>query len=486
MAGQKPAGSQGTATAARLPRIIAPKDREFLPAALEIIETPLSVVSVALIWLICAMFAAALLWSCLGRLEIYAVGQGKIQPVGRSKVVQPLGPGKVLAVFVRDGSEVAEGDLLLELDGSETAADQEKLRLDLESAEAEATRRRWAIETARGVSFAAIPSFGGGISAAVRDREQRALDADLAQLDTSRRTLEGQLAQQLAAQSRLDGSVAERGRLIALSKERVDIRKAAESKGAGSRALIIDALTQYQSELVTQANDEGQLREIGATLQQTASKIAEVNAKFVAEQMQKLVDAERKREQLQQDLGKAQVRHARMQLRAPISGTVQQLAVTTVGQVVGVSQPLMVIVPRNAPLEIETMILNRDIGFVTVGQPAVIKVESFPFTRHGTLDGTVTKVSSDAVDLRDAPNLSDAAAPTKASGLSPSSPTNRPELVFPVTIALPLKSIAIDGRRVSLVPGMTVTVEIQTGSRRVIDYLLSPLREVAAQAAHER
>jgi hemolysin D len=111
---------------------------------------------------------------------------------------------------------------------------------------------------------------------------------------------------------------------------------------------------------------------------------------------------------------------------------------------------------------------------------------AFPFTRYGSIDGSVTKVSSDAVDMRDAPNLSDASAPVKAQGMTPNSGTNRPELAFPVTIKLVRQVVEVDGREVNLSPGMTVTVEIKTGTRRVIDYILSPLREVVSQTAHER
>jgi hemolysin D len=175
-----------------------------------------------------------------------------------------------------------------------------------------------------------------------------------------------------------------------------------------------------------------------------------------------------------------------MWLKAPVSGVVQQLAVTTVGQVVSSGQALMTIVPPDAPLEIEAMILNKDIGFVRIGQPAIVKVEAFPFTRYGTIDGTVTKISADAVDMRNAPNLSEAAATVRPQGTSSSSPGNGSEMAFPATVAFARRSIDLDGKTVNLSPGMTVTVEIQTGRRRIIDYVLSPLREMVSQAAHER
>src|SRR6266852_3163527 len=125
------------------------EDREFLPAAIEIIESPPSPVAVSFIWIICALFAAALAWSYFGWMDIYAVASGKIQPSGRSKVVQPLEPGRVVSILVENGSRVESGDVLLELDPTETAADREAQRQDLEAAGAEAARRRAAIEAAR-------------------------------------------------------------------------------------------------------------------------------------------------------------------------------------------------------------------------------------------------------------------------------------------------------------------------------------------------
>jgi hemolysin D len=483
----KPESSRPTRSLALrfIPR--SAEDRDFLPAALEILETPPSVVSIAFIWLICAVVATAIGWAYFGKLDVYAVAQGKIQPIGRSKVVQPLEPGKIRTVLVDNGAAVKEGDVLIELDPTDAGADQEKLTQDLDSSNAEASRRRAAIAAAgQDRPVAPAVDFASGTGDFIRQREERALAADLAQLVASRQSLDAQLAQQTTTESKLRASIAEREKLLTLSQERIDMRETLSSRGAGSRSLVIDALTQFQTDKTAQVSEEGQLRETVAAMETTRRKYSETVAQFVADQTQKLVEAERKRDQVQQDLIKAKNKYERMRLRAPISGTVQQLAVTTVGQVVTGGQTLMTVVPLDAPLEIETMVQNKDVGFVQVGQLAIVKIDAFPFTRYGTIDGTVTKVSSEAVDMRDAPNLSDASASVKVQGASPNSPTNKPDLAFPATIKLVQRSIEVNGQDVLLSPGMTATVEIKTGARRVIDYVLSPLREVVSQAAHER
>jgi hemolysin D len=463
------------------------EDREFLPAALEIVESPPSPVAMGFMWAICGLFAAAIAWSYFGWMDIHAIAAGKIQPSGRSKVVQPLEAGRVVSILVENASRVDAGDVLLELDPTETGAEREAQRGELEAAAAEAARRKAAIEAAQSDRRAVPIDFAPSVSAALRRREEGVLNADLSQLNATLDSLKAQAAQTRAAVQRLTDSIAARDKLLALTKERVDMRETIEKRGAGSRSQIIDALERHETEVTTQIGEKGQLRESTAALEATEKKMAESVAQFVADQTQKLAEAERKRDRLAQELIKASSKNERMWLKAPVAGTVQQLAVTTVGQVVSSGQALMTIVPPDAPLEIEAMILNKDIGFVHTGQPAVVKVESFPFTRYGTIDGTVTKISPDAVDMRSAPNLSEAAATVRPQGAAQAAAGNNgPQMAFPATIALSRSAMNVDGRNVNLSPGMTVTVEIQTGHRRIIDYVLSPLRETISQTAHER
>ena len=476
-------GSKAAAAAARrMDRV----DREFLPAALELLETPPSPVRVAMIWLICLFFAAALAWSYFGWLEIYAVAQGRIQPSGRSKVVQPLDPGRVVGIAVENGSRVQAGDLLVEFDSRETGAEREEQKRDLESALAEGARRRAAIAAARlGEREALRVIYPAGTSGDMAARENGVLAADLAQLSSNRASLLAQKAERLATCDRLKASIAARERLIAVHKEHVDMRESLNQTKAASRAQVIETLQQYEAQVTIQAGEKGQLVENEAALITLERKLEAATAQFIADQMQKLADIERKADHLKGELVKAATKHERTRLTAPIGGTVQQLAVTTVGQVVSSGQPLMTIVPLDAPIEIEALIQNKDIGFVEAGQTAVVKVESFPFTRYGTVEGAVVKVSRDAVDDREASALSD-----PKSGAKPQSPVpdlaRSQNLVFPATIALNKTAITVDGKDLPLSPGMAVTVEVLTAKRRALDYILSPLREVASNSAHER
>ena len=375
---------------------------------------------------------------------------------------------------------------LLNLTLRETGADREEQKRDLELALAEAARRRVAIAAARlGDKEALKVVYPAGMSNDIIARENGVLAADLVELSSNRANLLAQKAERLATRDRLKASLAAREKLIAVNKEHVDMRESLSKSKAASRAQVIETLQQYEAQVTSQAGEKGQLLENEAALITLDRKLEEAITQFIADQMQKLADNERKADHLKGELIKATTKHERTRLTAPNAGTVQQLAVTTVGQVVSSGQPLMTIVPFGAPIEIEALIQNKDIGFVEVGQPAVVKVESFPFTRYGTVEGTVVKVSRDAVDDREASALSDPKSSTRPQS-SVSDIAKNQNLVFPATIALNKTAITVDGKAIALSPGMAVTVEVLTGKRRALDYVLSPLREVASSSGHER
>ena len=156
----------------------------------------------------------------------------------------------------------------------------------------------------------------------------------------------------------------------------------------------------------------------------------------------------------------------------------QQLAVHTVGGVVTPAQPLLVVVPAGSELEIEAMVSNRDIGFVREGQDAQIKVDTFPFTRYGLLSGRVLHVSGDAI----APDR-EKDKPAAPDGKEAPKPQ---DLAFAARVSLGAKAMAVDDRLVTLTPGMAVTVEVKTGRRRIITYLLSPLMKYSHESIRER
>jgi len=145
----------------------------------------------------------------------------------------------------------------------------------------------------------------------------------------------------------------------------------------------------------------------------------------------------------------------------------------------------MRVVPDDAGLEIEAYLENKDIGFVASGQAAIVKVESFPFTRFGTLDAFVTRVAHDAIPQADAQSVEgNPAKPPKNDYFGGAQRVQN--LYFPVTLRTEKASMSVEGAEIPLSPGMAATVEIKTGKRRILEYLFSPLVETASRAMRER
>jgi hemolysin D len=266
-------------------------------------------------------------------------------------------------------------------------------------------------------------------------------------------------------------------------QERINIHKTLLDKGLASRVVYLTEfqdLVGLQQDVVVQ---QSKLREADAAI----ALLKETKDKTAAEYRRAIYDALSKAEQkvasFKQDVIKADQRTKLQSLVAPVDGVVQQLAVHTVGGVVTPAQVLAVVVPTEAPLEIEAMVSNRDIGFVHSGQKAEIKVDTFNFTRYGLLHGEVLSLSSDAI-TRDKP-LNESNDRFAGAATNTSEPRGQ-ELQYAARISLDRPEMQIDEKLVKLSPGMAVTVEIKTGSRRIISYLLSPLAKYKQDSLRER
>jgi membrane fusion protein, hemolysin D len=482
--------------------VISGRDREFLPAALEILETPPAAAPVALMLTLCAFVVVALIWSFIGRLDVVAVAQGKIDASGHAKLIQPLDPGTVAQLHVANGAKVRAGDLLLSFDQAEAAADEQNYREGFLASSAEVIRRRQAIETAqllvpqtkadaeRSVHLA-IPSvkWEDSIPESLRRREEAVLAADLGHLSYILNNNAKQMAQKDATKERLNMSIAYQTDLIKQTlSDRVTVRSQLFEKGLGTKINLFDAEESLKKSQSALASDQGSLIETTAAIEELESERTKAVSEFMDDNQGKLAEAARKADDTLQQLNKARAKLARTKLFSPIDGTVQQLAVTTIGQVVTTGQQLMLITPDGSSLAVEALLDNQDIGFVTTGQDVTIKVDAFPFTRFGTLHGKVTRIATDAVDEQDAKRgqASVTALTNGNGGASAPAPGQPQRFVFPITISLLDSSMRVKGADIPLTPGMTVTAEIKTDSRRVIDYLFSPIAKVASEAMMER
>jgi hemolysin D len=433
---------------------------EFLPAAVEVLETPASPAGRLLTILIAVMFTTAIIWSWFGEIDTVAVAQGKIIPGGRVKVIQPLEAGVVRAIQVEEGQRVAEGQVLIELDPTETGADEDRLSLDLMVAKLDQARLTALIVNPGNPAAAfAVDKDAGSVM------REAARGLMLAQADEYRQsisTLEAEIRQQQAELGAAEARIAKFRDTAPLLRKRVEAWAYLAKKEYASRL----RLTELQEQLVGRERDitieERQISVVRESIGVLRRRIFERRASFASRNNTDLADAVRRVNGLENEVIKAKDRLSRRVLRAPVAGTVQQLAIHTVGGVVQPAQQLMVLVPEGSKLEVEAMVLNKDIGFVQATQDAAIKIESFPFTKFGLIPGRVQQISADSVL------------------------DEKLGLIFPARIEMLKSRILVGSRWVALAPGMAVTVEVKTGKRRAIEFFLSPLMEYQDEALRER
>jgi hemolysin D len=466
------------------PRLAARADAEdaaFLPAALEIVETPASPAGRAVVWTIIAIFCICLAWASISHVDIVASASGKIVASGGTKVIQPFEMGIVRAIHVHDGQQVRAGDTLVELDPTINQSDRDHLRSDLTATELEIARLKAGLADMKNPVDGFQPP-----SDATPDQVDMQRNYLLKQTAEYRAKIEGldrQLEQKQAERDTIQATVNKLSAIVPIVQQRVDIRKVSAEQEYTSKFQyleMVQLLVEQQQELIVQRS---RLRETQASIGALTESRTQAVAEFHRTLFGQLAEAERKADGLRYDIAKSEQKINAQYLTAPIDGTIQQLAIHTIGGVVSPAQVLLAVVPSESHLEIEAMILNRDIGFVHPNQRAEIKVDTFNFTKYGLLQGQVLSVSQDAIARDKALDRSGEKTPGAENA---SSEPKGQDLSFSARVSLDRSQMQIDDRLINLTPGMAVTVEIKTGSRSLLAYLLSPLVKYGHDSLRER
>lgn len=472
------------AVAQILPFNKKPSDSEnlaFLPAALEIVETPPSPIGRSIAYVIMALFALAVIWACVGKVDIVASAKGKIVPSGRTKLIQPFETGVVRAIDVRDGQVVKAGETLIQLDSTMNEAESKHYQSDLVAAQLDVARLQAELSDGDPIeNFKPLADAPPELIAVQR----KFLHDQIAEQQDKLAVLDRQRQQKQAEHDTTEATVAKLRASLPVMQERLQIRQTLFEHSTGSKAEyleLLQAFVEEQHELDVQKRKADETTAAIAAIDEQRQETAE---EFRRERYGDLVEAERKAEGLSDDLVRARRRAQLQDLISPVDGTVQQLVVHTIGGVVTPAQSLLVVVPSGSHLEIEAMVLNRDIGFVHPGETARIKVDAFNFNRYGLIGGKVIDVSPDAM-TRDKPSDKGSADQGADVENDSSEPVNQ-ELVYAARVALDQTQMQVEDRMVNLSPGMAVTVEIKTGERRIISYLLSPLMKFKQDALRER
>ncbi|KGM40266.1 hypothetical protein JY96_10105 [Aquabacterium sp. NJ1] len=462
----------------------------FLPAALSLQATPPHPAPRRAIWAICALFTITLTWACFGQVDIVAVAPGRIVVSEGTKLIQPLEASVVKTIRVQDGDKVKAGQVLIELDPTAAAADNTRVMQERAGALSEAWRTQALLDALdkhhkHHGKPPVLPAEAQGPGSGLDETELRLarnqLDAEWQNIQAQQAKLQADIDTKKADLETVREQVAKLKATLPMAQKREDDFAKLAKEGF---------VAQHAGEDRTRARVEMEqdLAAYRARREETKAEITQAEQTLLAFRADTLktlnerhAKADLQARQLVAEGAKASQREKLTTLTAPVDGTVQQLAIHTTGGVVTPAQVLLVVVPDQAQVTAEVTLENKDVGFVTLGQEAEIKLETFPYTRYGTVPAKVTTITADAV-MQD-PDPAKAAAQQDKEGEKAPPPGGA---VFPATLTLAQHTINVDGKPIRLTPGMNVTAEIKTGKRRVIEYLLSPVQSYAKESLRER
>lgn len=433
---------------------------EFLPAALEILEKPPNPAGRALLWALISFLIIAVVWACLGKLDMVASASGKVTPRGSVKTIQPSDYGVVRAIHVVEGQSVVKGQPLIELDPTVSKAEVEQARQALTTAQIDVARTRALVDYAAGKP--AVFKAPADAAPDIVELQVALVRAKVREYETSRAALRQEMAQRRGDAGMVAAEVAKLEEQFPLVTDQYNKLESLSKNDYVPKLQV----SEVKERMVGMRQDLAIRREESAkTLagqRAVVEQLAKTESEFLREALDALTEAEAARALRAEELKKAQEKAGRTVLASPVTGVVQQLQVHTVGGVVKPADPLMIVVPNDGELIVDAMVANKDAGFVHAGQPVEVKLEAYPFTRYGVVDGVVEHIGRDAVQ------------------------TEKEGLLYPARVRLKQAWIEIGGKRTPLAPGLAATAEIKTGDRRIIEYLLSPLARRVSEAGRER
>ncbi|MAA67005.1 MAG: hypothetical protein CL581_19785 [Alteromonadaceae bacterium] len=434
-----------------------------MPAAIEIEKTPASPIGRVILYAIVLLFAIAVLWATFGKIDIVAVAQGKVVPSERVKVIQPLETAVIEQIHVKEGQSVKAGQPLITLNTNITQADVRRFREEWRGAALKRLRLTALADWFRdpGISGLTLMSDNPDLAPYV-SAHQSLLGQEVSELTANLRNIQQESNRLLAEKQMVKAEVNKNRLLLEVLNERVAVYDQLQQKGTGSR---MDFLEVKQEQIEVEQNvsvQAARTNQLNASIAANDSKRDIMISERFKNALQEIQELTVREAMLREELLKAEQRSSNYLLKAPIDGTVQELAVTTIGGVVTPAQEVMKIVPEGGAVEVEAQFLNKDIGFIHSGQKAEIKVDTFNFTKYGVIDAELSDLSNDAIQ------------------------DEKLGLVYKARLT-PVKSVLeINGKPIQLSPGMTVTAEVKTGQRRVIEFFLSPLLRYKQESLGER
>jgi hemolysin D len=452
------------------PTILSPEALDFAPGLLSIQESPPARLPRTVMYTVGLLFLILIVWAFFGKLDIIASAEGRLVPETYIKIVQPADAGIVQEILVKEGEQVKQGQVLMRMDTQLAKADAKTIGNDL--ALRSLQLRRIDAELA-GTGFVRKrndpENMFAQVEAQYRDHRSSYTDAlEQAQQSLSKTQHEYNSAREVL--SKLE-------QITPILKQQADSYAAMGKDGYVSKMAVQDKQRDYLEKAQDLRAQQSTVASLEAAVNQSKKQLAQITSKYRSDLQNERVDAGGQHRKLEQDWLKQEHKTGLLELKAPQSGIVKDIATHSVGTVVSPGTVLLSIVPEHEPLVAEIMIKNDDVGFVYLNQKVKVKLAAYPFAKYGMLEGEVIHIQADSYN--DTQSQTSDQSQSKDKQQTSTS-------VYKAIVSLSSQVLESEGRQLKLVPGMQVVAEINQGDRTVLEYLLSPVKKTLYESGHER
>ena len=410
-------------------------------------------------WAIAIVVCAIGVWAYFAELERVATAEGAVVPQGQIKTIQHLEGGIINEINVVEGSVVKAGTVLIKLDTGIVGSAKEESQVDLDGLIL--TRARLEAE-AKAVDLT-FPKEEAERRPDIVVAERQAYEGNKRSLDSTLKVLNDQLSQRQHEVTQLQAELRAAENNYSLARERYKMADDLVKDGLMPKLEYV----QLRQEMEKYSGDAGSLRaqlpKVKAAVGEAESRIEEERSTVKRRAVEQLSDIERQIGRAREELNRSTDQVVRTEIKSPIDGVVKSLRYHTIGAVARPGEPIMEIVPTEAKLVVEAKLHPIDVGQVQVGQPAVVKISTYDYSQYGGLNAKVTYISAD----------------------SQTDPQNN-QTYFRVIAETDRTYLGAGPGELPITPGMQATLDIKTGTRSVLAFLLRPIKRVGSEAFHER
>ncbi len=411
--------------------------------------------------LIGALVVVIFVWLCISQVDVITPSLGKTIPNSRMVLIQATDLSTIDEIHVKNGERIKKGDVLIKFKSNIESFDNTSIKAKYENLLAEKLFLKnyiAFINTKKVISSVK----NNELSLDVLKRLNLKLSSHISSYKSEDFSLKTKVEKIKYEKEMLNTDIEKKSKLIVFTKENLHNITLLVNNGLEAELTLKDIEKEYIEQIEDIKIKESEKDKLNAQYKITRKEQEQFRNNSLKDSIQKLTEVSNELNTLNPEVKKSEYALKLKSVISPISGTIYNLRNPTIGKVIQSGEVIMEIIPSDSPLEVEAKVLNRDIGFIYIGQKVKVKFDSFKFTKYGYIEGVITNIE-------------------KASILDETLGE-----IYPIIVELEKDEMLIDNRMVKLIPGMTAAVDIKIGKRRLIEYILSPMVRYKDEALREK